>query len=66
MSGLPVIVDRARVLNRCDRTLIPKPFSRIFVRWGTPFYVPEHLDDPGFENIRKQIEEHYEGKSDPG
>jgi len=62
-SGSPIFpfyitVDRAWVLNSWDRTLIPKPFSRIFVRWGTPFYVPEHLDDAGFENTRKQIEQH--------
>jgi len=62
-SGAPmfpfyITVDRAWVLNSWDRTLIPKPFSRIFVRWGTPFYVPEHLDDAGFENIRQQIEQH--------
>ncbi len=62
-SGAPIFpfyitVDRAWVLNSWDRTLIPKPFSRIFVRWGTPFYVPEHLDDAGFENTRKQIEQH--------
>lgn len=53
-----ITVDRAWVLNSWDRTLIPKPFSRIFVRWGTPFYVPEHLEDAGFENIRQQIEQH--------
>lgn len=62
-SGAPIFpfyitVDRAWVLNSWDRTLIPKPFSRIFIRWGTPFYVPEHLDDAGFENIRQQIEQH--------
>jgi len=62
-SGAPIFpfyitVDRAWVLNSWDRTLIPKPFSRIFVRWGIPFYVPEHLDDAGFENIRQQIEQH--------
>jgi hypothetical protein len=46
------------VLNSWDRTLIPKPFSRVFVRWGNPFYVPEYLDEAGFETIRQQIEQH--------
>jgi lysophospholipid acyltransferase (LPLAT)-like uncharacterized protein len=53
-----ITVDRAWVLNSWDRTLIPKPFSRILVRWGTPFIVPEHMDESHFENVRKQIEQH--------
>ena len=62
-SGAPIFpfyitVDRAWVLYSWDRTLIPKPFSRIFVRWGTPFYVPEHLDETAFEATRKQFEQH--------
>lgn len=62
-SGVPIFpfyitVDRAWVLKSWDRTLIPKPFSRVFVRWGSPFYVPEHLDDTGFETIRHEIEQH--------
>jgi hypothetical protein len=62
-SGVPIFpfyitVDRAWVLKSWDRTLIPKPFSRVFVRWGSPVYVPEHLDDTGFETIRQEIEEH--------
>jgi lysophospholipid acyltransferase (LPLAT)-like uncharacterized protein len=63
LSGVPIFpfyitCDRAWVLKSWDRTLIPKPFSRIFVRWGTPFYVPEHIDDVSFENTRKEIEQH--------
>jgi lysophospholipid acyltransferase (LPLAT)-like uncharacterized protein len=62
-SGAPIFpfyitVDRAWVLNSWDRTLIPKPFSRIFVRWGAPFYVPEHLDETAFEATRKKFEQH--------
>jgi lysophospholipid acyltransferase (LPLAT)-like uncharacterized protein len=62
-SGVPIFpfyitVDRAWVLKSWDRTLIPKPFSRVFVRWGRPFHVPEHLDEAGFEAIRKEIEQH--------
>lgn len=53
-----ITVDRAWVLNSWDRTLIPKPFSSILVRWGTPFYVPEHLDEVSFENTRKHLEKH--------
>ncbi len=63
LSGVPIIpaylsVNRAWVLNSWDRTLIPKPFSTIFVRWGDPIMVSEQLDDETFETTRKQIEDH--------
>ncbi len=62
LSGVPIIpaylsVNRAWVLNSWDRTLIPKPFSTIFVRWGDPIIVPDQLDDETFERTRKQIED---------
>lgn len=62
LSGVPIFpfyitVDRAWVLNSWDHTLIPKPFSTLFIRWGDPIVVPEHLDDENFENMRKQIEQ---------
>lgn len=62
LSGVPIIpaylsVNRAWVLNSWDRTLIPKPFGTIFVRWGDPITVPEQLDDETFELTRKQIED---------
>jgi hypothetical protein len=62
-SGAPIFpfyitIDRAWVLKSWDRTLIPKPFSQVFVRWGSPFYVPENLDEASFDAVRKQIEQH--------
>jgi len=62
LSGVPIIpaylsVNRAWVLNSWDRTLIPKPFSTIFVRWGDPIGIPGQLDDETFEMTRKQIED---------
>jgi len=62
-SGAPIFpiyitVDRAWVLKSWDRTLIPKPFSRIFIRWGEPLYVSEYLDATSFESMRKKIEQH--------
>lgn len=63
LSGVPIFpaylsVNKAWVLNSWDRTLIPKPFSTITVRWGDPIYVPERLNDETFESIREQIEQH--------
>ncbi len=62
-TGVPIVpvyisVDRAWVLNSWDRTLIPKPFSKVTVRWDKPISVPEHLNEEAFESTRKQIEQH--------
>lgn len=61
-SGVPIFpvyisVDRAWVLNSWDRTLIPKPFSRVIVRWDDPIYVPKDLNSADFELMRKYIEQ---------
>jgi len=63
LSGIPIVpvyisVNRAWVLNSWDRTLIPKPFSTVTVRWDKPISVPEHLNEEAFESTRKQIEQH--------
>ncbi|MBM4271916.1 MAG: DUF374 domain-containing protein [Deltaproteobacteria bacterium] len=62
-SRVPVIpvyisVNRAWILNSWDRTLIPKPFSTVVIRWDNPIAVPEDLDNDTFESTRRQIEEH--------
>ena len=62
-TGVPIVpvyisVDRAWVLNSWDRTLIPKPFSKITVRWDGPISVPANLNEEAFESTRKQIEQH--------
>ncbi len=39
-----------------DRFMIPKPFSRVIIRFDDPVYVPRKLDKDAFENMRKKIE----------
>jgi lysophospholipid acyltransferase (LPLAT)-like uncharacterized protein len=55
----PVIIstDRAWVLKSWDNFLIPKPFSRILIRWGEPIPVPGHLLEDEFEALRRRIED---------
>ncbi|MHB9096309.1 MAG: lysophospholipid acyltransferase family protein [Syntrophales bacterium] len=60
-SGVPIVpvsisVNRAWVLKSWDRFLIPKPFSTIFVHWGTPIPVPTTLDNTAFEAFRREVE----------
>jgi lysophospholipid acyltransferase (LPLAT)-like uncharacterized protein len=56
---LPLIlsVDKAWIAGSWDRFLIPKPFSRVTVRWEEPFSVPRKIDPEEFDSFREQIEE---------
>jgi lysophospholipid acyltransferase (LPLAT)-like uncharacterized protein len=55
---IPVFVSaqRAWVMGSWDRFLVPKPFSRVKIRWGQPFFVPRTSDPESFERYRKEIE----------
>jgi hypothetical protein len=54
----PVFIstNRAWILKSWDRFLIPKPFSRVMIRWGDPLHVPENLTETAFEAMRKTLE----------
>ncbi|RJR53875.1 MAG: DUF374 domain-containing protein [Desulfobacteraceae bacterium] len=52
-----ITVDRAWITHSWDRFLIPKPFSRVQVRFGDPIDVPEQLDQEAFEALRSIVEE---------
>lgn len=51
-----ISTDRAWVLKSWDRFLIPKPFSRLMIRWGEPFPVLNQLTEPEFDVLREKIE----------
>ena len=56
---LPLIVsaDKAWIAGSWDRSLIPKPFSRVTVRWEEPLSVPRKADPEESDAFRRQIEE---------
>ena len=56
---LPLIVsvDKAWIAGSWDRFLIPKPFSRVTVRWEEPFSVPRKSDPEELDAFRRQIED---------
>jgi len=61
MSGaviLPVFVsaDRAWIMRSWDRFLVPKPFSKVTIEWGSPLAVPQDLDPARNEEFRAEIE----------
>jgi len=61
MSGVPitafyVAVERAWVLETWDALMIPKPFSRIYVRVARKIFVPPDADDPAMENYHAEMQ----------
>jgi lysophospholipid acyltransferase (LPLAT)-like uncharacterized protein len=56
---LPLIVsaDKAWIARSWDRFLIPKPFSRVTIRWEEPFSVPSDADHEKSDALRKNIED---------
>lgn len=46
----------AWTLRSWDRFLIPKPLSKIRIRWDQPFSVPKNLTEEEFESLRRQFE----------
>jgi lysophospholipid acyltransferase (LPLAT)-like uncharacterized protein len=51
-----ISVDRAWVTHSWDRFLIPKPFSRVLIRFGKPIDVPDQMDSEVFEALRREVE----------
>lgn len=51
-----VVYERCWTFNSWDRFMVPKPFSRILIRFGELIRVPETLDGEAFENLRLKIE----------
>jgi hypothetical protein len=48
--------EKAWIANSWDRFMVPKPFSRILIRAGSTFVVPEKMNDDQFESFRKTVE----------
>jgi hypothetical protein len=50
-------VDRAWVLNTWDRLIIPKPFSRVLVRFGKLVPVPSDAPDADLERYQLELQD---------
>ena len=59
MPILPIIISPKKkwVFNSWDRFMIPKPFSKILVKFDRELYVPRNTDDSGLEEYRLLLEE---------
>ena len=59
---VPVIISAENkwIFNSWDRFMVPKPFSRILVRFGDPIDIPPKLDPDAFEQKRMLVEQRLE------
>lgn len=60
-AGIPVVPtvtsgQNRWVCNSWDRFMIPKPFSRVIIRFGRPILIPKGLGNDAFEEQRLQVE----------
>ncbi|WP_419662003.1 conserved uncharacterized protein, DUF374 [Desulfosarcina variabilis str. Montpellier] len=55
---VPVIVSPQRywMFSSWDRFMVPKPFSKVFIRFAPPIVVPRRLDEKSFETIRQDVQ----------
>jgi lysophospholipid acyltransferase (LPLAT)-like uncharacterized protein len=61
-SGVPLsmyhtAVERAWVLNTWDRLVIPKPFSRVLLRFGALIPVPPEASDEDLARYQQQLQD---------
>jgi lysophospholipid acyltransferase (LPLAT)-like uncharacterized protein len=56
ISAFYVAVDRAWVLKTWDALMIPKPFSRIHVRFGRRIFVPSDADEGAMERYHAEMQ----------
>lgn len=61
MSGVAitafyVAVERAWVLKTWDALMIPKPFSRVYVRFARKIFVPPDADDAAMERYHAEMQ----------
>jgi hypothetical protein len=47
---------KAWITKSWDRFLVPKPFTRVAVRWGEPVFIPKDADDRALGDYRLEVE----------
>lgn len=61
-SGMPIVptitsAEKKWVFNSWDRFMVPKPFSRVIIRFSDEIHIPRKLKGDDFEKKRSSIEE---------
>ena len=56
ITGFYVAVERAWVLKTWDALMIPKPFSRIYVRFARKIFVPPDADEAAMDQYHAEMQ----------
>ena len=61
VSGLPILPTitsspRPWIFRSWDRFMVPRPFSRVIIRFGAPIFISAHLTPDQFERERATVE----------
>jgi hypothetical protein len=62
MSGVPILcfypaVERSWQLRSWDRLMIPKPFSRVHLRWSRLIHVPAEASNDEMNEYQRQMQD---------
>lgn len=62
LSGMPIIPtiispEKRWIFKSWDRFMLPKPFSKIIVKFEKPIFIPRKMDKENAETCRKSLEE---------
>ena len=62
LAGIPLVPmsgssTAAWWIEGWDRFLVPKPFSRLYVRYGQPVHVPRNASEDQLAQIEREVEE---------
>lgn len=57
IAPVGIVVEDAKELRNWDRTALPKPFTRILIKYGDPIFVPPGASDEECERARRRIDE---------
>jgi lysophospholipid acyltransferase (LPLAT)-like uncharacterized protein len=52
-----VLYERSWIFNSWDRFMVPKPFSKAIIRFGSLIHLPEEMGVSNFEEMRQGIED---------
>ena len=60
-TGAPIVpltcaADRYIKFRSWDRTILPKPFARLVIKWGEPLMIPAKVKSEAMEEYRVELE----------
>lgn len=54
-----IVAEDAVELKNWDRTALPRPYSRIAIKYGDPIHVPAAASGEEYERIRRTLDESF-------